>query len=65
MVEDERNVNITIVLTGRTYRDVLIALSTRDRSALCEYYMYNIYIYMYLTYTKSALYVFTMLNGKE
>ena len=41
VVEDEHYVNITVVLTGRTSREVLIALNTRDGSALCEYYIYN------------------------
>ena len=37
--EDERYVNITIMLTGRASREVLITLSTRDGSAVCEYYV--------------------------
>ena len=39
VVEDERYVNITIVLNGRASREVLITLSTRDGSAVCEYYV--------------------------
>ena len=40
VVENERFVNVTIVLDGRTSRDILITLSTRDGSAICECYVY-------------------------
>ena len=39
VVENERFVDVTIVMMGRTSRDVEVTLNTRDGTAVCEYFI--------------------------